>query len=250
MIFERDGENYEFNKAIKSDMKKIVAHSSSYKSLIPLASNTRKKSLEPFFRTFSFFKYKLIFSPISLNNCVEFLNDFSFSKATFVRFMKSLKIGFVDLTLGNTPEETYFTFENYAENINDLSAGLSQIVKLYLACYQTVIDDKTLMIDPIDYNLSVSFLTSFMQRFLNNGRNGGQIVGTCYSTELLNVNILRRDQIWFTTLDDETYATDLYSLGDINNVRKEENLRLGFLSGKYGALKTFNEDDKKLFDSY
>lgn len=52
--------------------------------------------------------------------------------------------------------------------------------------------------------------------------------------------------MWFTQLDEER-ATDLYSLLEIKNVRKTENLEKGYISGKYGAIpmlnKSFSFDD-------
>ena len=36
-------------------------------------------------------------------------------------------------------------------------------------------------------------------------------------------------------------TTDLYSLAEIRNVRKDENIGKGYISGKYGAIPMLNE---------
>ena len=67
----------------------------------------------------------------------------------------------------------------------------------------------------------------------------------------LNSELFRRDQIWFTQLTEKKRATDLYSLVEIKNVRKSENLEKGYISGKYGAIPMMNpnfaEDFSKEF---
>ena len=61
---------------------------------------------------------------------------------------------------------------------------------------------------------------------------------------MLDSDLFRRDQVWFTQLNNER-ATDLYSLVEIKNVRKSENLEKGYVSGKYGAISMLN---KKFFN--
>lgn len=46
---------------------------------------------------------------------------------------------------------------------------------------------------------------------------------------------MRRDQIWFTEKDENTGATDLYSLVDFS-VRKDAKVEKGYLLGRYGAI--------------
>ena len=54
------------------------------------------------------------------------------------------------------------------------------------------------------------------------------------------LKLFRRDQIWFTELKKEDRSTDLYSLSDIKNVRKDENIRKGYMLGKYGGIPMLN----------
>lgn len=55
------------------------------------------------------------------------------------------------------------------------------------------------------------------------------------NTNLLDLDILRRDQIWFTEKDDLTAATDLFSLYDFS-IRKDAKVEKGYLSGRYGVI--------------
>ena len=66
-----------------------------------------------------------------------------------------------------------------------------------------------------------------------------QLIFSTHYTSLLDTRLFRRDQIWFAQLDAQR-ATDLYSLAEIKNVRKTENLEKGYISGKYGAIPVIN----------
>ena len=66
-----------------------------------------------------------------------------------------------------------------------------------------------------------------------------QIFFTTHDTGLLSLDLFRRDQIWFTELTEDR-STDLYSLAEIKNVRKDENFGKGYINGKYGAIPMLN----------
>ena len=64
---------------------------------------------------------------------------------------------------------------------------------------------------------------------------GAQLIFSSHNTNFLDLDLLRRDQIWFTEKDENTGATDLYSLVDFS-VRKEAKVEKGYLLGRYGAI--------------
>ena len=67
-----------------------------------------------------------------------------------------------------------------------------------------------------------------------------QLIFTTHDTSLLDLELFRRDQIWFTQLTSER-ATELYSLVEIKDVRKHENIAKGYIAGKYGAIPMLNK---------
>jgi len=48
--------------------------------------------------------------------------------------------------------------------------------------------------------------------------------------------LFRRDQIWFTELNEKDRSTEMYSMAEIKNVRKDEKYGRGYISGRYGAI--------------
>jgi AAA15 family ATPase/GTPase len=63
---------------------------------------------------------------------------------------------------------------------------------------------------------------------------GAQIVFTTHNPLLLDIKLMRRDQVWFTDKDKEGEG-HLYPLTDYAP-RKGESLIRGYLSGRYGAV--------------
>lgn len=64
--------------------------------------------------------------------------------------------------------------------------------------------------------------------------NGAQLIFTSHNTNLLDLDVLRSDQIWFTEKDELTAATDLFS--QAFSIRKDTKLEKGYLIGRYGAI--------------
>ena len=66
-------------------------------------------------------------------------------------------------------------------------------------------------------------------------QNHAQLIFTTHDTGLLDLKLLRRDQIWFAEKDEKTMQTDIYALTEFSP-RKEENIARGYLQGRYGAI--------------
>jgi hypothetical protein len=72
-------------------------------------------------------------------------------------------------------------------------------------------------------------------------KNGAQLIFNTHDTYLLKLNILRRNQIWFTEKDSNSGVSDLYLLSDFS-VRKNENIEKGYMLGRYGAVPFIKND--------
>ena len=104
------------------------------------------------------------------------------------------------------------------------------------------------MCDELEAGLHESLVFELVRLFMEwESDNFPQIFFTTHETGLLNMDLFRRDQIWFTELDDSR-STDLYSLAEIKNVRKTENLRNGYMLGKYRAMPIMSQNIYSLFN--
>lgn len=92
-------------------------------------------------------------------------------------------------------------------------------------------DGKVLMIDELESSLHPA-LARELVRLFNSPKlnpNGAQIIFTTHSTTLLDLDLLRRDQIWFTEKSREG-ATRLYPLSDYQP-RTNQNIEAGYSVG-------------------
>ena len=117
------------------------------------------------------------------------------------------------------------------------SDGTNSYFKL-IGVVKKVLDEGALLIvDELDAHLH-PLLTKHLVSLFNSvefNPNGGQLIFTSHNTNLLDLDVLRRDQIWFTEKDELTAATDLFSLQSFS-IRKDTKIEKGYLIGRYGAI--------------
>ena len=65
-------------------------------------------------------------------------------------------------------------------------------------------------------------------------RKGWEYVNT-HNTELLSMELLRKDQLYFVDKHKDDGASELYSIRSFST-RTTDNIRKGYLLGKYGAI--------------
>lgn len=105
---------------------------------------------------------------------------------------------------------------------------------------------KILVCDELEAGLHESIVYGLLRMFLNHKlKTFPQLIFTTHDTGILNLDLFRRDQIWFTELREDR-STDLYSLAEIKRVRKDENWAKGYIRGKYGAIPMLNLDLAKI----
>ena len=125
----------------------------------------------------------------------------------------------------------------YELNLMNESSG-TQILFSFAPILKDVFENgKILVIDEIERSLHPSLVEMIIKFFHNTEINKGnaQLIFNTHDTNLLSLEIFRRDQIWFAEKKPEKGATDLYPLDDFP-VRKTENIQKGYLNGRYGAI--------------
>ena len=95
--------------------------------------------------------------------------------------------------------------------------------------------DSIVLVDELDRSLHPSLSKHFINLYFNaNSERQAQLIATSHNTTLLDVNLIRRDSIWFVKKNFEQ-ASVLYSLAEFN-VRNDKALQRAYMSGLYGAL--------------
>ncbi len=66
-------------------------------------------------------------------------------------------------------------------------------------------------------------------------RTHAQLIFTTHDVELLDLSLLRRDEIWFTEKYEESMESRIFALTDFSP-RRGENIGKGYLKGRFGAV--------------
>ena len=123
------------------------------------------------------------------------------------------------------------------------STGVKKLFGLLCPLLDIIVNGKVLLCDELEAGLHESLVFGLIRLFMDlKTDNFPQIFFTTHETGLLNLDLFRRDQIWFTELKIDDRSTELYSLAEIRNIRKDDNFGKGYISGRYGAIPMLNID--------
>ena len=96
---------------------------------------------------------------------------------------------------------------------------------------------RTIVVDELDNSLHPS-LARYLIGLFNDpevNKNGAQLIFNSHDVSLLDLELFRRDQVYFVEKNNDSGITDVYSLADFSP-RKSENIQKGYLQGRYGAI--------------
>lgn len=139
---------------------------------------------------------------------------------------------------------------NYKLNFVDESSGTKVLFAFAPFLKRAFENTKVIIVDELERSLHPA-LVEFIVKLFNNkeiNKANSQLIFTTHAMNLLNLELLRRDQIWFTEKKPENGVTDLYPL-DSFSVRKDENIQKGYINGRYGAIPFIKDVDLWLEDN-
>jgi len=145
----------------------------------------------------------------------------------------------IDLTLFHLGQDKGHLFEL---DFNEESDGTQRFFRLAGPWLDVLQEGRILCVDELNAHLHPLLVQYLVEMFHNQEKNpnNAQLIFTTHETSILNQELFRRDQIWFTEKD-KYNATTLYPLTDFRPRKGVENLERGYLQGRYGALPYFHE---------
>ncbi len=149
-------------------------------------------------------------------------------------------------TIQDTNIYSFTTFHNvkndnkdnkYPLPLNEESLGTIKMFKYSPVLYYVFKEGKVLFVDEIDKSLHPLMAEYLIKMFYDKNINtsNAQLIANTHDTNLLNLDNLRRDDIWFTERNYENGRTEMYSLADFSP-RKTENIEKAYLLGRFGAI--------------
>lgn len=271
-IFDRTNINeYSFPQGDERRLKDIATKNTPNKFFIATATNWNYKKTEIPYRFLTedirTFNNLAALRDVSLR---EYLKDSKELKDFALEFLKKADFNIKDYKVLETdvPEDVLAAIPDFIKigmNIpqkpktfnavfkhtgNDLELSYeeesmgTQIVFCFIPFIMDALNNKKVVIvDELDKSLH-PYLVEMIVGMFNDpdiNKSGAQLIFNTHDTNLLKLNILRRDQIWFTEKDDSNGISDLYPLSDFS-VRKTENVEKGYMLGRYGAVPFIKND--------
>jgi len=128
-------------------------------------------------------------------------------------------------------------------DFDEESEGTKRLFALVGSWIDALNNGRILIVDELDTKLHPLLMEFLIKLFHNptQNKNDAQLIFTTHNTNLLDLDLFRRDQIWFTEKNPSFGNTDLYSLLEFSP-RKDKNVRKGYLAGRYGAIPFISDD--------
>ena len=126
-------------------------------------------------------------------------------------------------------------------SMNEESSGTKKMFSLYQTLLDVLEKGGVFFADELDIKLHPLLMRNILLTFTDKEKNSknAQLIFTTHNTIYMDMDLLRRDEIWFVEKDNG--VSKLYSLDDITNekgekVRKDSNYEKHYLLGNYGAI--------------
>lgn len=131
--------------------------------------------------------------------------------------------------------------KEYELTLDDESDGTLKLMSRAIAMESALKNGGVFIIDEIEDKLHPILVEYIINRFQQNNPSKAQLIFTTHSIDIMNRELLRRDQYYLVNKDSSTGVSELYSVADFS-VRNDEKIGKAYLLGKYGAIPYIKED--------
>ena len=168
---------------------------------------------------------------------------------TVARNGEKIKVKNVNIELEHEVIDDSNNKHIYKLNFTEESSGTRVLFAFAPFLKRAFEKTRVIVVDELEKSMHPA-LVEFIVKLFNNkeiNKSNSQLIFTTHATNLLNLELLRRDQIWFTEKNPKNGVSHLYPL-DSFSVRKDENIQKGYINGRYGAIPFIRDIDLWLED--
>ncbi len=128
------------------------------------------------------------------------------------------------------------------------ASGTKKVFDFSRIIYRSIKEGCTLIIDEMDALLHPKLTRKIIELFQSpDAHREAQLIFATHDTNLMDNELLRRDQITFLEKSDDG-SSEIYDLSDIKGVRAKDLFEKNYLKGNYGALPILNNLEKILLN--
>lgn len=247
LIFDREGDQYEFRESIQEQLT-LAGRTSENRLYLTSSNEWNCVQTEKAYLWFQQNLRGVIATGISNEMTIEAIRKGGERKKRIVDEMMLADLGISDVEVSGTRERPIIstvhqiTNENgdtkqYILQLGQESIGTQRFFSRIGLWMDAMNSGAVLVVDEIEASMHPMLTRHLIEMIQdqNVNKNHAQLIFTTHDTGLLDLKLLRRDQIWFAEKDEKSMQTDIYALTEFSP-RKEENVAKGYLQGRYGAI--------------
>lgn len=144
---------------------------------------------------------------------------------------------------GKTPYTATIIKKNGSVAFHNESEGLKNLIYIMTQIAEAVLREKVLVYDDIDTHLHTSIVKDIVEftteLYANNSkkRKHPQFIFTTHCLPVMNLDILRKDQIWFTEYNTRRNEFSLYSLCEFKGMENAvSSVYRPYIDGRFGSV--------------
>ena len=247
LVFSREKDEYEFRESIQEQLT-LAGRTSENRLYLTSSNEWNCAQTEKAYLWFQKNLRGLIATGVSNESTIDAIRKGGDGKQRILKEMMLADLGICNVELSGTKEKPIISTvhqltddsgekKQYTLLLGQESVGTQRFFSRIGLWMDALNSGAVLVVDEIEasmHPLLTRHLIEMIQDQTTN-QNHAQLIFTTHDTGLLDLKLLRRDQIWFAEKDEKTMQTDIYALTEFFP-RKEENIARGYLQGRYGAI--------------
>ena len=247
LVFSREKDEYEFRESIQEQLT-LAGRTSENRLYLTSSNEWNCAQTEKAYLWFQKNLRGLIATGVSNESTIDAIRKGGDGKQRILKEMMLADLGICNVELSGTKEKPIISTvhqltddsgekKQYTLLLGQGSVGTQRFFSRIGLWMDALNSGAVLVVDEIEasmHPLLTRHLIEMIQDQTTN-QNHAQLIFTTHDTGLLDLKLLRRDQIWFAEKDEKTMQTDIYALTEFSP-RKEENIARGYLQGRYGAI--------------
>lgn len=247
LVFSRNDGEYEFRESIQEQLT-LAGRTPENRLYLTSSNEWNCSQTEKAYLWFQRNLHGVIATDGSNKNTIDAIRKGGEEKKRILSEMVLADLGICNVELTGTKENPIVSTvhqlkddegnqRQYTLLLGQESVGTQRFFSRIGLWMNAINSGTVLVVDEIEasmHPLLTRHLIEMMQDQIIN-KNHAQLIFTTHDTGLLDLKLLRRDQIWFAEKDENSMQTDVYALTEFSP-RKDENIAKGYMQGRYGAI--------------
>ena len=245
LVFSREKDEYEFRESIQEQLT-LAGRTSENRLYLTSSNEWNCAQTEKAYLWFQKNLRGLIATGVSNESTIDAIRKGGDGKQRILKEMMLADLGICNVELSGTKEKPIISTvhqltddsgekKQYTLLLGQESVGTQRFFSRIGLWMDALNSGAVLVVDEIEASMHPLLTRHLIEMIQDQTTNHAQLIFTTHDTGLLDLKLLRRDQIWFAEKDEKTMQTDIYALTEFSP-RKEENIARGYLQGRYGAI--------------